>query len=85
MKVCFRLLLHLCAVAVRALADRQLCRLGAQGGMAESGVRHRSFGSLYDLYLECRRAHERVSLAGCLRRHHRLPRMARGDITGTGN
>ena len=69
-------------LTVRPLVARQLCRPRAQGGVAEPGRRHGSPDGLYDLHLECRRTPARVSLADYQHRHHRLPRLARGDAAG---
>ncbi len=77
-------LLYICAAAVRPLAARQLCRPGAQGGVAEPHLRPRALRHLHALHVEHGRPRPRVSLAGAHRGHRGVPRLARRDAAGAG-
>ena len=79
-----RHLLYICPAAVRPLAARQLCRPGAQGGVAESHVRPRALRHLHALHVEHGRPRPRVSLAGAHRGHRGVPPLARRDAAGAG-
>ena len=75
-------LLHRGAAAVRRLAAAQLCRPGAQAGVAEPGAGAGALRHLRALHVEHGRDASRVSLAAAHGGHRGVPGVARRDAAG---